>query len=72
MSSLKNFMPSIVRRELGDLPTLHCNCRKACEDAGVALASRPGKTARDKSNGHIPYRRNRRMEDRKTGVWSKV
>jgi hypothetical protein len=72
LSNLKEFMPSIVRRELGDLPTTHLNCRAACEKAGILPVSRPGKTARDKANGMIPYRKNRRIEDPKTGVWSKV
>ena len=47
-------------------PRTHLECK---EVYGVA---RPGKTAVDKSRGHIPYRKNRRRYDDKEKVWVKV
>jgi hypothetical protein len=44
-------MSQLNLRKLGDLPTTHANC---IEHTGVA---RPGKTARDKANGHVPKRK---------------
>ena len=33
---------------------------------------RTGKTAKDKKNGHVPYRKNRRVWDRNSGQWVKA
>lgn len=49
-----------------NIPRSHANCT---EVYGVA---RPGKTVVDKSRGHIPYRKNRRIFDDKAKVWVKV
>ena len=48
------------------LPRTHANCK---DEYGVG---RPGKTACDKANGHIPYQKNRRMWDDKEKAWVKV
>lgn len=60
-STLKQFMGKEKSERIGDKPTTHANC--------VALfkVARPGKTARDKANGHIPYKRNRREYNKLTG-----
>lgn len=34
--------------------------------------ARPGKTAADKANGHIPHRKNRRVWDDDLRLWVKV
>lgn len=44
---LKDFMSASDRRALGDMPTTHQNC---IDKTGRA---RPGKTARDRANGHV-------------------
>lgn len=58
-STLKQFMKRSIADSLGDLPTLHINCLMATGGLVNGVA-RPGKTARDKANGHIPYVKNRR------------
>lgn len=63
-STLKDFMPEITRIKLGNMPTLHINCMNATKIPRVPDGvARPGKTAKDKANGHIPYRKNRRVFD---------
>lgn len=64
-STLKQFMRDDHRAMLGDRPTQHDIC---IDRTGIA---RPGKTARDKANGHIPYKKNRRIWDRADKVWVK-
>lgn len=65
-SQLKDHMTPHQRTELGKLPTTHENCLERCG------AARPGKTAKDKANGHIPYVKNRRMWDSKERKWYKA
>lgn len=65
-SSLKQFMSQQQRNALGNLPTTHANCIEKCKVA------RPGKTARDKANGHIPYKTNRRIWDDRAKAWVKA
>ena len=65
-STLKKHMNFHDQYALGDLPTWHSNCIDKC---GVA---RPGKTARDKANGHVPYRRNHREYDKQSGKTIKL
>lgn len=65
-STLKQFMRKVDRDAIGDHPTTHQNCINA---TGYA---RPGKTARDRANGMIPYRRNRRIYDKATDSWIKI
>jgi hypothetical protein len=65
-STLKKFMSDHQRAKLGDLPTIHDFC---IEETGVA---RPGKTARDKANGHVPYKKNRRIWDSNDRLWVKA
>ena len=49
-----------------NIPRTHANC------AEVYGVGRPGKTDLDRSRGHIPYRKNRRVYDDKARVWTKV
>ena len=39
---------------------------------GNPVIMRVGKTARDKANGHVAYKKNRRLWDDKDHVWNKV
>ena len=66
VSTLKKYMNPIHRDRLGEQPTMHENC------LAISNSARPGKTARDKANGHVPYRRNRRMYDKRTGETTKL
>lgn len=42
------------------------------DDQGNPVVMRVGKTARDKANGHVPGKKNRRNFDDKARVWVKV
>ena len=59
-STLKKFMSHPDRCAMELEPTWHSIC---IEQTGVA---RPGKTKRDKANGHVPYRPNRRFYNKQT------
>jgi hypothetical protein len=65
-NTLKEHMSKSHAIAMSGLATTHLNC---IEKTGVA---RPGKTARDKARGHIPYRTNRRIWDREAREWVKV
>ena len=65
-STLKQFMGGERQSRIGEKPMLHQTCIE------LFKVARPGKTARDKANGHVPYRRNRREYDKRTGITSKL